>query len=199
MKRLVFNPPVRIPKSAIGRFMATDTHKYAGHVQTEARHSALEEFSRDERRPAVLLLSALVLAVLFFTIGLLFGRWTAQPRATSTQSTATPAAVPAEATPQPTLPQVTNASGETSSDTTRRFTLLVATFDTEEKAQPLIKTLQGAGFTDVRLSRPRAGAAKARYSILVGHFTQTEANAEAQQMHSANDPRLKNAKIIEEQ
>ncbi|HKC64415.1 MAG TPA: SPOR domain-containing protein [Pyrinomonadaceae bacterium] len=179
--------------------MATDTHRYASRADNEARHSALEEFSRDERRPAVLLLSALVIAVLFFTIGLLFGRWTAQPSATSTQSTVTPATAHAEPSPQTTSSSSANSSGETSSDSNRRFTLLVATFDTEEKAQSLIKTLQQAGYADVRLTRPRAGETRASYSVLIGHFTQTDARAEAQRMNSSNDQRLKNAKVIEEQ
>lgn len=41
------------------------------------RHSALEEFQRDERRPALMLLSMLVIAAIFFAIGILVGRWTA--------------------------------------------------------------------------------------------------------------------------
>ena len=40
-------------------------------------HSAFEEFRRDERRPAVLLLGALVLAAAFFALGMLLGRWMA--------------------------------------------------------------------------------------------------------------------------
>ncbi|PYS48106.1 MAG: hypothetical protein DMF68_14145 [Acidobacteria bacterium] len=175
--------------------MATDTHKYASRADAEARHSALEEFSRDERRPAVLLLSALIIAVLFFTIGLLFGRWTDRPSATSAQGAVTPAAAHAE----PTNSSVANSAVDTSSDSTRRFTLLVATFDTEEKAQPLIKTLQQAGYTDVRLTRSRAGETQVRYFVLVGHFTQTEASAAVQRMNSSKDQRLKNAKVIEEQ
>jgi hypothetical protein len=67
--------------------MATDTQNYAG--EHETRHSALKEFSRDERRPAVLLLSALVIAALFFAIGLLVGRWTAQPKSTSSPASTT--------------------------------------------------------------------------------------------------------------
>jgi len=179
--------------------MATDTHKYANRVESEPRHSALEEFSRDERRPAVLLLSALVIAALFFTIGLLFGRWTAQPSAASASGTATAATAHVEQAPQPTGSSVANVAGETSSDSTRRFALLVATFDAEEKAQTLIKSLQEAGYADVRLMRPRVGETQAKYSVLAGHFTQTEARAAAQRMHSSNDPRLKNAKVIEEQ
>jgi hypothetical protein len=72
---LIFNFPSALSQQSL---MATDTQKYAG--EHETRHSALEEFSRDERRPAVLLLSALVIAVLFFAIGMIVGRWTAQPK-----------------------------------------------------------------------------------------------------------------------
>ncbi|PYS93100.1 MAG: hypothetical protein DMF64_06100 [Acidobacteria bacterium] len=42
-----------------------------------ARHSALAEFQRDERRPAVLLLAVLLIAAVFFALGIFVGRWTA--------------------------------------------------------------------------------------------------------------------------
>ena len=41
------------------------------------RHSAFAEFQRDERRPAILLLGALVIAALFFALGIMLGRWMA--------------------------------------------------------------------------------------------------------------------------
>lgn len=57
--------------------MSTGTQKYDARAgDLEARHSALEEFARDERRPAVLLLGALIIAVIFFALGILFDRWT---------------------------------------------------------------------------------------------------------------------------
>ncbi len=91
--------------------MAIDTHKYADQVEYKSRHSALEEFGRDERKPAVLLLSALLLSALFFGLGLLVGRWTAEPKASgvapssklSTQATPAP-------TPQPTVSPTATAS-----------------------------------------------------------------------------------------
>jgi hypothetical protein len=58
--------------------MATDTEKYVS--EREANHSALAEFQRDERRPAVLLLIILLVAALFFALGIMVGRWTAQPK-----------------------------------------------------------------------------------------------------------------------
>lgn len=58
--------------------MATDTQKYVS--ERETSHSALAEFQRDERRPAVLLLTILVVAALFFALGIMVGRWTAQPK-----------------------------------------------------------------------------------------------------------------------
>jgi cell division septation protein DedD len=79
--------------------MAIDTHKYAGEVEYKTRHSALEEFGRDERRPAVLLLSALVLSALFFGLGLLVGRWTVKPNATALAPSSKPST---QATPAPT-------------------------------------------------------------------------------------------------
>jgi hypothetical protein len=59
-------------------FMATETQKYTG--ERETRHSAFTEFQRDERRPAVLLLTILLVAALFFALGIMVGRWTAQPK-----------------------------------------------------------------------------------------------------------------------
>ena len=41
------------------------------------RHSALEEFRRDERRPAVVLLVVRLVAAAFFALGIMVGRWTA--------------------------------------------------------------------------------------------------------------------------
>jgi cytoskeletal protein RodZ len=182
--------------------MATDTQKYTTEAEREARHSALAEFSRDERRPAVLLLSALVIAVLFFAIGLLVGRWTAEPDTTSnaassgtaTQSSTSSAAMP---TSQPTTTPSTNTTQRTSPDAAHRFAILVATYNAPEKSQPIIKTLQEAGYTDIRTTTPRAGVARPTYSVLVGHFTQDEAREAARRMRSANDPLLKNAKVVE--
>lgn len=57
--------------------MATETQKYP--TESEPRHSALAELSRDERRPAVMLLLILLIAALFFALGIMVGRWTAQP------------------------------------------------------------------------------------------------------------------------
>jgi hypothetical protein len=45
--------------------------------ETARSHSAFEEFRRDERRPAVLLLAALVIASVFFALGIMLGRWMA--------------------------------------------------------------------------------------------------------------------------
>jgi hypothetical protein len=61
--------------------MATGTQKYVS--EREAHHSALAEFQRDERRPAVLLLTVLLVAALFFALGIMVGRWTAQPKPTA--------------------------------------------------------------------------------------------------------------------
>jgi hypothetical protein len=179
--------------------MSTDSHKYISQVEHESRHSAFKEFSRDERRPAVLLLSGLVLAVLFFAIGLLFGRWTAEPE--TNLSASNPATTNQTnfntQTAQPS--SASNTAGSTSpAASPRRFSLFVASFDAPEKTQPLVKTLQGAGYTDVRVTSPRTGETHLTYTVLVGHYTQDEARDAAQRMHAANDPRLKNAKVIEE-
>jgi hypothetical protein len=179
--------------------MATETPKYPAQVEEEPRHSALAEFSRDERRPAVLLLSALLLSALFFGIGLLVGRWTAEPNSTSKALSSGTVAAPVS-TPAPTSTSpATNATGETSPNIARRFSLLVATYDAPDKAQTLIKTLEEAGYTEIRTTNPRRGETRPRYSVLVGRFTQDEARQAAQRMRSANNPQLKNAKVVEEQ
>lgn len=182
--------------------MAIDTQKYTEQAEYDSRHSALREFSRDERRPAVLLLSALVIAALFFAIGIMVGRWTAEPRmqlgvssnSATNSSTASSTVAP---TPQPTPSSNANLAATASvSDAERRFTLLVATYDTLEKAQPLIKSLQEAGYTNIRTLTPRGS--NARYSVLVGRFTLDEAREAAKRMRAANDRRLKFAKVIED-
>ena len=57
--------------------MVTDSQSET-HV---TRHSALEEFRRDERRPALLLLAVLFVAAAFFALGIMVGRWTAADHA----------------------------------------------------------------------------------------------------------------------
>jgi hypothetical protein len=47
---------------------------------TVVSRSAFEEFSRDGRRPAVLLLAALVIAATFFALGIMLGRLMADDR-----------------------------------------------------------------------------------------------------------------------
>lgn len=179
--------------------MATDTQKYGAQAEQEPHHSALAEFSRDERRPAVLLLSALLLSALFFGIGLMVGRWTAEPNSTSNAAASQPAATPSTPTPtpQPTTSPATNAASETLLTPARRFSLLVATYDAPEKAQALAKILQESGYTEIRTSSPRANDPRPRYSVIVGRFTQTEAREAARRMRSANEPRFKNAKVVE--
>ena len=63
------------------------------------RHSALEEFRRDERRPAVVLLVVLLVAAAFFALGIMVGRWTAGERAPGRGHDAGAQEGPAAATP----------------------------------------------------------------------------------------------------
>ena len=183
--------------------MATDTHNYTEQADYESRHSSLREFSRDERRPAVLLLSALVIAALFFAIGIMVGRWTAEPKkqAEIQSNVATNSSTPSSAgapTPQTTPSSNANlaAAAATPADAERRFALLVATYDTLEKTQPLIKSLQDSGYTDVRTLTPRGS--NTRYSVLAGRFTLDQAREAVKQMRTSNDRRLKYAKVIED-
>ena len=58
--------------------MSTDAHQNEDKERAPVpRHSAFDEWRRDERSTAVLLLGALIIAATFFAIGIIFGRWTA--------------------------------------------------------------------------------------------------------------------------
>lgn len=95
----------------------TDAHKYSEEFEREVRHSALEEFSRDERRPAVLLLSGLIIAAIFFALGIMVGRWTTKPAApppANQQSVPT-----SRPTPTPTLSPAPSPTVSPSSTTGR--------------------------------------------------------------------------------
>lgn len=82
--------------------MSTGTQKYEGHAEPETRHSALDEFARDERRPAILLLAALIIAAIFFALGIIFDRWTSNRNSRSNQSsTYTQSPSPLSATTKP--------------------------------------------------------------------------------------------------
>ncbi len=56
--------------------MSTHTENHRSRAESGRRHSAFDEFSRDERRPAVMLLGALIIAAIFFAIGIFVGRLT---------------------------------------------------------------------------------------------------------------------------
>ncbi len=82
--------------------MSTDTEIYTPHAENSIRHSAFAEFNRDERRPAVLLLAALVVAAVFFAIGIFVGRLTStqNPPATPQSKIETPATNSTRVLPQ---------------------------------------------------------------------------------------------------
>ncbi|HEX8137076.1 MAG TPA: SPOR domain-containing protein [Pyrinomonadaceae bacterium] len=186
--------------------MSPETDKYEDHTGHEAPHSAFEEFSRDERRPAVILLSALILAAAFFALGIMFGRWTAEPpapRASTTPSTApaqTPPAPPATtAAPQQSAATAQQPAAETRSgdDKKRRYALLVADLKTKEAADSLVKSLERAGYKNVRIEA-RPGASGSTISVLIGRFTRDEAEAEAARLKEQGGPRMKNVRVVEE-
>jgi hypothetical protein len=188
--------------------MATETTKHTAHTETETtRHSALEELYRDERRPALLLLGGLVIAVIFFALGIMVGRWmntenhsrpAAQPVASPKPAAATTPASSPSAAQTNQQPVNANAVTNTAGDTARRYSLLIATFNTPEEAQPLIKRLEDAGYKDVRTSTPRTNERQPKFSILVGHYTRDEAEQLATRMRSTGDPRLRYARVIAE-
>lgn len=188
--------------------MAIETTNHAAQTERESRHSALEELYRDERRPALLLLGGLVIAVLFFALGIMVGRWM------TTSNNSKPQAAPSSPKPQatassssqvtqPGAPSALNATAASTTTTTAReeagrFSLLIATFNTVEDAQPLIKKLEEAGYKDVRTSRPRTSERQPKFSILVGHYAREEADQLATRMRSTGDPRLRYVRVIEE-
>jgi cell division septation protein DedD len=191
--------------------MSPETDKYEEQAGQEAPHSAFDEFSRDERRPAVILLSALILAATFFAIGIMFGRWTAEPpapQATTTPSTA-PAQTPTQATTGPNTPQPSTTSAATAQppqpaaetragdDKKRRYALLVADLKSKEAANSLVKSLERAGYKDVRI-QARPGASDSTVSVLIGRFTRDEAEAEAARLKEQGGPRMKNVRVVEE-
>lgn len=184
--------------------MAIETTKHAAQTETQTRHSALEELYRDERRPALLLLGALVIAVLFFALGIMVGRWM------STDNQSGPGAAPAstpQATPAPASQSTQTVAPSSSANAApspsvrpseRRYSLLIATFNTPEEARPLIKRLEDAGYRDVRTSSPRPNERQPKFSILVGHYRREEADQLATRMRATGDPRLRYVRVIEE-
>jgi septal ring-binding cell division protein DamX len=184
--------------------MATETTKHAAQTEQEARHSALEELYRDERRPALLLLGGLIIAVLFFALGIMVGRW--MNTGNSSRPIAQPASTPSPAPTTTAQAAQVNAptssaaaSSNTARDSERRYSLLIATFNTPDDAQPLVKKLEDAGYKDVRTSTPRASERQQKFSILVGHYTRDEADQLAARMRSTGDPRLRYARVIDDQ
>jgi sporulation related protein len=189
--------------------MSSETEKYGVQAESEPRHSALEEFSRDERRPAVLLMAGLLIASVFFAIGIMVGRWSirgpvgSRPSAASSGATtnATPTPSPSNLLPgsQPSGASPNNVkTNQPARDTEHRFTVLVATYSTPEDAQPLVKSLEQAGYTDVRTSTPRANNTTPKFSVLVGRYTRDEARAATARLSASTDPKLKSPRVVED-
>ncbi len=183
--------------------MATNDYKGAVRTEGSKHHSAIDEFTHDERRPAVLLLGALVLAAVFFAFGILVGRLTASPTPSVLESDSIRhSASGADATPSPhdALPAVAGAPSPASParDRNRRFALLIATYRAPEDAQPLINNLKTAGYTNVRIREPRATDHRQMFAVLVGRFTRDEAREAAVRLRATGDPRLKNTRVVED-
>jgi hypothetical protein len=179
--------------------MSTDTDKYDVDDEREPRHSALEELARDERRPAVVLLSALLLAAIFFAFGIMVGRWTVQPSSQARNTPNSPAPEPptSNAAPSPQLASATTQTQARSVDRERRFSLLIENPASREAAQSLVKSLERAGYKDVRLGK-RTPAQDAPFPVLIGHYTRDEAEAEATRLRAEGGHRLKNVLVIED-
>ena len=188
--------------------MATETTKHTAQTETDSRHSALEELYRDERRPALLLLSGLAIAVIFFALGIMVGRWInndegsrqSAPTASTPSASPTPAAMnqPAQRLAPSSSNAVNSSTTTNARDASRRYSLLIATFNTPEDAQPLIKKLEEAGYKDVRTSTPRPGERQPKFSVLVGRYSREEAEQLAARLRSTGDQRLRYVRIIEE-
>jgi hypothetical protein len=176
--------------------MSMDSDKYDEQLE---RHSALEELKRDERRPAVILLSALLLAAIFFALGIMVGRWTTQTRTqTPAQTNAPSPPVLNAAPPQPTLSNTQAAASPTSvrpQDQGRPFSLVIENLSSERAAESLVKSLERMGYRDVRSTASTPGS---QFSVLVGHYTREEAEAEARKLRDRGGPRLKAVRVREE-
>ncbi|HEX8141063.1 MAG TPA: hypothetical protein VF553_00600 [Pyrinomonadaceae bacterium] len=180
--------------------MSTETDKYETEIEREPRHSAFEEFSRDERRPAVMLLSALLLSALFFAIGIMVGRWTVEPlsQTGAASSAPTPPPTPSNPGPSPQTASVPSASpGPTTDNKQRRYSLLIPDIRTSEAARTLVESLERAGYRDVR-TQPRTPVLDSPFNVLVGHYTRAEAEVEAARLRGKGGPRTKNVRVIEE-
>ena len=162
-------------------------------AEVEIRHSALEEFSRDERRPAVIMLGLLALGAVFFAIGILVGRFTVQDRASLNPHNTQPAAIQTNAA------QSEQQSAPATEETERRFSILVGTYKPTDNAQSVIRDLTRKGYQDVRTNPPDAVHTHQSFSLLIGHYTRQEAEQEAARLRSSQDPHLKNATVIEDQ
>jgi hypothetical protein len=186
--------------------MSTDTEKYETTIEREARHSAFEEFSRDERRPAVMLLSALVLSAVFFAIGIMVGRWTVLPPTQEQQQPGMASSAPVQTPSPPSIPspstqlgaaQTTTTPAPAADDKQKRYTLLVPALKSDEAARSLVESLERKGYKDVR-AKPRAAATDAPLDVFIGHYTRAEADAEAARLRDKGGPRMKNVRVVED-
>jgi hypothetical protein len=181
--------------------MSTDSEKYETTIEREARHSAFDEFSRDERRPAVMLLSALLLSSIFFAIGIMVGRWTVEPTPQPDLSASAPAQTPTPSnlSPSPTQPASAPLAAPASEtdNKQRRYTLLVPELKSKEAARSLVESLERKGYKDVR-TKPRATATDAPLDVLIGRYTRDEAEAEATRLRDRGGPRMKNVRVVED-
>ncbi|HMF57848.1 MAG TPA: SPOR domain-containing protein [Pyrinomonadaceae bacterium] len=171
-----------------------ETRKRVEHIEPEIKHSALEEFSRDERRPAVILLGLLALGAVFFAIGILVGRFTVEDMVSAHSPQAQTSAAQTAATSQPDTQQTT---AEAVHSTEQRYAVLVGRFKTPEDAQSLVRDLTGKGYTDIRTEPSGRANTQKIFSLLIGHYTRQEAEQEAARMRSAHDQRLKSASVVE--
>lgn len=181
--------------------MSTDSEKYETTIEREARHSAFAEFSRDERRPAVMLLSALLLSAVFFAIGIMVGRWTVEPPTQPDMAASAPVQTPTPSTSGPSQQQPASAPAATPLSETnnkqRRYTLLVPELKSREAARSLVESLERKGYKDVR-AKPRATATDAPLDVLIGRYTRDEAEAEAARLRDQGGPRMKNVRVVED-
>ncbi len=175
--------------------MSTETDKYDVDGEREPQHSALEELARDERRPAVMLLSALLLAAIFFALGIMVGRWTVQTNPQTRASSNSSA--PSNAAPSPQLASATTQTQARPNEGERRFSLLIENPASSEAAQSLVKSLERAGYKDVRMGK-RPPVLNAPFPILIGHYTRDEAEAEVTRLRATGGHRLKNVMVIED-
>jgi hypothetical protein len=175
------------------------------HHSALANHSAFEEFRRDERHPAVLLLSGLVIAATFFGLGIIFDRWTINRQAPSspaspeqTQTLLQPSNTSSPAHAQGIDANAAAASGSPTNgnEQARVYSILIASFERREEAEAMVRDLERAGYSDAHIPRRERG--EREVVVLFGRFPREEAEQIAERMRATGNSVFRNVRVVED-